>query len=241
MDPVSSRHKISVMSYNLLFNNKSKGQAIEVIEKENADVVMVQEMTHEWHEKLLGAFKLKYPYRYLYPDRGVRGLGVFSKYPMSKKCYVFSDNRKPLAQVVDLNLKGTNLSLVNVHLASPAVALENPDNFLTLYLENYKKRTGQWSRLHNELKNNWGTDVVIAGDFNTMPIEPLYQEITSDYVDADHDWVWWRSATFPNVADKTAILPLDYFFLQGELAVDEFEVIEGGSSDHFAIKAVLTY
>lgn len=241
LNTIKGDNEITVLSYNLLFNNRRKGQAMKLIKEANTDVVMVQEMTDEWHSKLLAVLTSKYPYRYLYPNRGVRGLGVFSKFPLVKKSYVFNDSRKPLAQIVNLNLNGTAITLANVHFASPAVALEDPDNFLSLYLVNYETRELQWSRLMNEIRDNGAPNVVIAGDFNTMPIEPLYQKITSDFVDADDDFLWLRSSTFPNVADKEAFLPLDYFFLKGNLSVHDFEVIPGGSSDHLAIKTTLKY
>ncbi len=55
---------------------------LESLRRSSADVLSVQELTDEWATRLSDKLGRQYPYQYLFPAAGLRGIGLFSKFPL---------------------------------------------------------------------------------------------------------------------------------------------------------------
>lgn len=232
-----TENEVSILTYNLYFKNKYQRQIINEIKKTDADIVVVQELTSAWDRGLKKEIYQKYKHRKTYVNDGTLGLGIFSKYPIESCEYIGTNPKFPINQIGKILVNDKALVVVNSHLASPAKAVENPDNFLFHYKANYQLRTKQWKQLEKYLTNNYkGIPQVIAGDLNTMKIEPLYHEIRHEWKDLFAKKGWGLSHTFPNVAKiPVPVLTLDYVLYRGNIKPIESEVLKGSSSDHFAV------
>jgi endonuclease/exonuclease/phosphatase family metal-dependent hydrolase len=234
----STEVKLSLMSYNLFFKNQSPNQVIKIIKQNNPDILVVQELTPKWRSYLRNTIKKKYPFQKLKAMNGTHGLGVYSKFPIKHSNYLSSSNR-PYAQVCEINILKKNIQIINTHLASPAIAVENPDNFIPLFSKNYQLRVDQFQRINKEKNVKKFDAQIIIGDLNTTKYEPIYRTIRNSWSDLNSTKGSIFNYNFPNTSKVKPIIMLDYIFLRGNISGEEFKVIKGGSSDHLAIKGIV--
>lgn len=238
LDDPESAKEISVMSYNVFFKNGYPKQALHLITASHPDVLLIQELTPAWHQRLLQRFGKQYPYRIAKPLKGTHGIGIYSKYPISQVHYLNNSSHLPIAQSVRLKLENRWIQLTNMHLASPSRAVEHPKQFKKYMEANAKLRISQFDRLKQHVEKYKGktTAQLIIGDANTLPYEPLYRNIRKSYDDIHSRvggaWGW----TFPNTAKVPfPFLRLDYALVKGKVKPISMNVLEGGSSDHLPI------
>ncbi len=234
LDSNSSEKEVSLMSYNLFFKNRSPNQIIQLIKRHNPDILVVQELTPKWKIQLNNSIGSIYQFKRLKSLRGTHGLGIYSKYPIIKSRYIPKKSR-PFAQVVELNIDTKKIQIINTHLASPAIAVENPDRFLSLFKKNTQQRTEQFETINAEIDNNKFNAQIIIGDLNTTVYEPLYRNIQNEWSDLNSTDGSMFNFNFPNTRKLGPIIMLDYIFLRGNVNGEDFKVIQGGSSDHLAI------
>jgi hypothetical protein len=78
-----------------------------------------------------------------------------------------------------LKVQNKTVQLANVHLASPALAIENKDRFFSLYHQNYKQRKSQLEKINNDLlANSDKFDCqLLVGDLNKIEYEPIFKNL----------------------------------------------------------------
>lgn len=228
---------ISVLSYNLFFKNRHHQNIVDEILKTDSDVVLLQELTPNWDSTLKNKIYSKYKYKKKFVHKGTHGLAILSKYPILSNDYIKYKSSLPICQVVKIKFSGKEVIVSNVHFASPASAVENPENFYSLYNKNYKLRKKQWEYLNEYLNEKYpGESKIIAGDLNTMRIEPLYNDMRSKWSDLHVKKGKGLGLNFPNVRSiPFPIITLDYILYQDEIKPSEFKILKGSSSDHLAI------
>jgi len=229
--------ELSLMTYNVYFKNRQPAAVIEKIKAANPDILLVQEMTPKWGKELSRAIGKKYPYTKTIPLKGAYGIGIFSKYKLTNYEVLRHKNKLPYAQIVEFSIKKNTVQLINTHLTSPAIAVENPDNFFPLLLENYRMRQQQLAAINNFVDTQQkNIDVqLLVGDLNTMKYEPLFRLLKKDWVNLyDKVGQGW-GFTFPRTAKIPPLLSLDYILVKGNAQAMEAKVIQGGSSDHLAV------
>ncbi|MBI5547021.1 MAG: endonuclease/exonuclease/phosphatase family protein [Deltaproteobacteria bacterium] len=83
---------------------------------------------------------------------------------------------------------------------------------------------------------------IIAGDFNTLDVEPLYRGITGSFLDVFATAGTGRGATFPSLValPPWPVLRLDYVFTSPKILPLAAERLAQGGSDHVGIWARLS-
>lgn len=229
-------HELTIMSYNVFFKNSYKEQAVQLIREHKPDVLLIQELTPEWHQKLIAKLGKNYPYQMVKPLRGTHGIGVYAKHKLSGVSYVNNSSHLPIAQTVQVHIGGKVVLLTNLHLASPSRAVEHPEYFFKHMEHNAVLRKKQWAKLMLHLEKRKTTTNLVIGDANTLPFDPLYRTMRKSYVDLHQDTNYGFGWTFPNTAKiPFPFLRLDYALGKGELDCTHMQVLEGGSSDHLPI------
>lgn len=227
--------EITVMSYNLFFKNKNYDQSIYIIKKANPDILILQELTPTWASKIDNTLGELYKYKLTEALIGTHGIGIYSKYEISNQEFLSNSTNKPFAQIVNLIIENKSIQLINTHLASPAIAVENIDKFFSLFRANYQIRKEQIINL-NELADNQKYDCqLLVGDLNTLHSEPIFKRLKFKWVNSSNGLLRWLKFNFPNSSKIIPIVTLDYILGRGKLKFIESKVIEGGSSDHLAI------
>jgi len=136
---------------------------------------------------------------------------------------------------VKLTLKDKSIQLINTHLASPAIAVENKDRFLSLFKANYQIRKDQIIHLIKLAENEEYDCQLLVGDLNTLHSEPIFKRLKLKWVNSNYGLLRWMKFNFPHSSKIFPIVTLDYILGRGKLKFIESKVIDGGSSDHLAI------
>lgn len=233
--------QIKVLTYNVFFKNKSPKQSLELIKAANPDIFLIQELTPEWSEHIHAQFRTTHPYTLEIPRKGTHGIGIYSKYTLKHNQTLVNSNKLPFAQIAEASIKGTRVQIVNTHLASPAVAIEDPDQFVSHYCKNYKTRSRQLKMINDAtLNTEQQYDCqLLVGDLNTMKYEPIFKDLMTNWVNTYAKKGAILEANFPNSSRVKPIITLDYILARGHATLLTSEVIEGGSSDHLAILSTL--
>jgi len=233
--------EVTVMSYNLFFKNSSKSQSISIIKKDNPDILFVQELTPLWASELDKSLSKLYKYKLTIPLKRTHGLGIYSKHKISNQHILRNTAKKPFAQIVDLTIKNKTVQLINAHLASPAIAIENKGKFFPLFLQNYKIRKQQISQLntYSKAKETRYDSQILVGDLNTLHSEPIFKRLKLNWVNSNYSILRWMKFNFPHSSKIPTIMTLDYTLARGKVDFLDSKVIKGGSSDHLAISTKL--
>lgn len=231
--------EISLLSYNLYFRNRKPEVIIKQIQKFQPDIIVFQEVTPQLHKVLQKS--LPYPYTAGKPLKGTHGLEIYSKYPISNIRYVNNSNGRPVAQFCQVTINNKTVAISNVHLASPAGAVQSVAHFKKYYKRNYYRRKKQYKEVTDYFKSHYSSceSRIIAGDLNTMRIEPLYKTIRKEWVDSFKKKGKGRGASFPNNQYVPwPYITIDYILIRGNIMPVKSQMLTG-SSDHLGILSKL--
>jgi len=229
------------MSYNLFFKNNRPYQSITVIKNENPDIIFVQELTPKLNSEIDKALGNSYPFKLTKPLSGTYGIGIYSKYKIVNQRFLYNGTNKPYAQIVDLIIHDKTIQLINTHLASPAIAVENKSRFVSLFAKNYQIRKNQIIEINKiaTTENKKYDCQLLVGDLNTIQSEPIFKRLRFKWTNSTNSLYRWMNFNFPYSSKIKPIVTLDYIMGRGKINIKESKVIEGGSSDHLAIKCKL--
>jgi len=231
--------EIKVMTYNLFFKNKNQDQSISIIKEANPDILVVQELTPIWASQLEKHLGETYKYKLTKPLKGTHGIGIYSKHKIRNQNFMNNSANKPFAQIVNLTIEDKSIQLINTHLASPAVAVENKDKFFSLFAENYQIRKEQIIKLNKLAENQKYDCQLLVGDLNTLHSEPIFKRLKLKWINSNNGLLRWMKFNFPHSSKIMPMVTLDYTLGRGKLKFIESKVMKGGSSDHLAIMTKL--
>ena len=185
---------------------------IQYIANSDADIVCLQEYATAKSEKSLTASKIydalsMYPYRSVFYQSSTKfqsfGIAVFSKYPLSNSRMVKYDSDYNGSSVHEVNIKGKKLTLINNHLESFKLTMEDRTRYSSLIKSfssdglgdlkgafeqklgpAFRIRAKQAEAVSEEIKNAKGDYVLVCGDFNDTPISYAHRTIQGDLTDA---------------------------------------------------------
>lgn len=234
--------ELNIVNYNLFFKNNKKSSITSKIKELNPDILVLQEITPSWEMHLKESIGNEYKYYNIKALNGTHGIGIYSKYPLENVQYINNSSKLPVAQIIDVIVGDKKLCLINTHLASPAIAVENPDRFIPLLIYNYNLRVKQYMKIQKSLKildKNYHAKLLV-GDLNTTSYEPLYNKIRNEWCDSNPFPKLNLNGNFPNSSKLPfPLFSIDYILLEGNAISKLFKVIPGGSSDHLGIQSII--
>jgi endonuclease/exonuclease/phosphatase (EEP) superfamily protein YafD len=208
----------------MLFNvNSSTGDwrlASQEISRVGSDILVLQELTDEWLEKLEPVTRI-YPYRVIETRDDNFGIGIFSKVPsLGQEILYLGEAGVPSARM-DLELEGGVVSLVATHPLPPV----SGDRF---FLRNNQlfEVAGYVSAIPNE--------VLLAGDLNITPWSPIWSSFIRDSQLLDSSagrgiCPSWPSSILP------LRIPIDHFLHSKNIVVYSKSVGNPSGSDHLPV------
>lgn len=168
---------LRVMTFNIMWDNRSVDRAVDLIRDVQPDVLFVQELEVE-HLAALGALDGELPYHAPRPRRGVRGVGLWSRYPILAEEAWTATPRTPTWQYAQIAVGQFRVHLVNLHLTAPDPILRDPRRwpFLPIIGVVPRPRAEEAELAATRLRElvATGEPTVAAGDLNMT-------EQTADY------------------------------------------------------------
>lgn len=270
--PKSSENFIRVMTYNVHFfkefgdknNNSIKEQMLNIIRKEQPDIICFQEFfsrqTGEYNFKKLVKEALNTENFYFVPNIDnnyeAMGLAVFSKLPIRETGSIRFDKvtRGNEAIYTDIEFQKKRFRIYNVHFQSINFQPEDYSDFKKATkkidpdvesskriggrLKNaFKKRADQIKviKSHSEACRY---PYVIAGDFNDTPISYavsyMSRGLKNCFKEKGSGFGITYNGDFPN-------FQIDYILTSPHFSVKNYRIINKRLSDHYAIRSDLEY
>jgi endonuclease/exonuclease/phosphatase (EEP) superfamily protein YafD len=180
---------IKVLSANVHANNPDQKPLLDLVARENPDVVFIQELSPAWAEALT-TLQRQYPYSVESARKDYFGMALLSRYPLRN---VLSDDPVdrdiPMIRA-DVEVNGRLVHVVNAHLSSP----ESPSALEARY------RQFPWL---TEYVATVDRPLIVAGDLNCTMWSPLYKRLV-------------RAGRLASVREGRGIMPT-WFWLGGSM------------------------
>jgi len=262
---------IKLLTYNVMYFNVLKKDApgsdppnkiLKYIKESDADIVCLQEFgVAGGGTGFLGLQYIintlnKYPYYYIpsaqYPYRSrLSNLAFFSKFPIvsSRKVSFESDYNE--AFVVELDIRGKRVTLINNHLESNKLTEKERSNYYQLTKDPdtqsldaltqiitkrltpaFKARADQADMISQTIKENKNPYIIVCGDFNDTPISYARYKIKGDLRDAFVDSGFGLGITYNT---HRFLFRIDYILHSNNIKSYNCTVGKLNSSDHYPL------
>jgi endonuclease/exonuclease/phosphatase (EEP) superfamily protein YafD len=222
--PATTGRTLRVASANLLVVNETPEVLAAELERFDADVYFLQELSPDWDEQFerLGFWR-RYPFNRRIDGEDAFGAAIASRLPV-RDLEVFWSADLPQVRGV-LRLDDRDVELVNIHLLPPRTL-----DYTTTY------HKGAEALL--EIVRRFGSrSFIVAGDFNSTPDSDFATRMREVADDAWEAGGRGFGFTWPNGMFSFPPIRLDHVFLSRDLGVLGVRVGEGAGSDHRPVLA----
>lgn len=252
---------IKLMTYNVMSfgylgsHTKSKPHPIlQYVIEQDPDIVCFQEYDPFWLKEQTIRKVLK---RWPYASTKQADLMVFSKYPISSVRRLPIDSRYNGACIMELDIRGRKVTLINNHLESNKISSDERDGYYDLTkdpdkqkLENfthmmfqrlkpaYQVRATQAHVVAQAIRENRNPYIIVCGDFNDTPISYAYRTIKGDLKDA---FVESGSGMGISFNRYRFLFRIDYIFHSKNMKSYRSTVGRLKTSDHYPVCTYLQF
>lgn len=188
----ASQPTLRVLTFNMNGNAPRPDVPIRHIAKQDADLVLLQELSPRHADIINSLLANQYPYRALHPIPGRHGIGILSKYPFQDEGLTRLGSDSTALERVMLDWNGTPIEVLNVHLASTMPGDNVSDTF--------RERETQVRQLVDLLRAS-KLPILLAGDFNMTDTTQTYGWLMKEAQDAHTAAGWGPGLTFPASRD----------------------------------------
>lgn len=229
---------LTVMTYNCLASNRHPEDVIATIEKSQADVVVLQELSRTMATFIGQRLADTYPFRWL-DGAGVSGMGVISRYPLQPLEPITTGYWVGQPQYFTIAFGGQTITILNFHAISPGGV--NP----TRLASNITARE-QTAQVIRQLASQSPGPFLALGDLNASENSRTYRIIRTVLNDGWRAAGWGLGHTFPNsrpTYNQQTLLPglpipaglvrIDYVFYSTHWQAISAQLLDDGQrSDH---------
>ena len=216
--------EITVATVNLQFDNVEHGRAIQWLQQNPADIVLLQEVTPAWADAF-AQVDLPYPYASVATREDPYGIALLSRWPIADvRAADFAADGLPSVVAIVL-VKKTALQVVGLHTHWP----------MSPGLSQSRDRVLDAAASEVAAKE---VDSVLLGDLNLTPYAQAYARLLeqSGLRDAFGDRLWrptWRAGLWP------LALPIDHVLVPASSCVIRTEIGPSIGSDHRPVLVTL--
>jgi endonuclease/exonuclease/phosphatase (EEP) superfamily protein YafD len=212
---------LRVLSINLWLANPVPEETIAYLLSSGADVIGTVETTHRWRERLR-ALDAVYPYHVdctgLIRDCGV---ALFSRQPIRASFTGALEGGFPVVAWGQIDWEGKPLIVAELQVLNPMIGLGRG-----FQVQQGEAMASYFAGL--------GGDVVLMGDFNSVPWGNLQGAFRAGTAFDNRGRI---AFTWPSWAPAIFRLPIDQIFVQGGIAVRDYRAGPGIGSDHLPVRA----
>ena len=212
--------ELRLLVSNVLTRNRAHGAVRRLIEAEDADVVVLQEVSLEWWRALEPVFE-RYPYRECEPRGDNFGIAMLSKLPFEGVEVRWFSSAKPPSIVAEFATSAGPLHLVATHPLSPQGRRPK---------ELCEEQLREVAAFAAQLEGH----VIVAGDLNTTPWTEAFEELLESSGLRDSRRGFGNQATWPTFL-WPAMLPLDHVLVSEGVEVVERRLGPEVGSDHLPL------
>jgi len=210
--------ELTVLSSNLLSRNTHYQAQLDIIEKENPDIIALQEYSPRWDIVLSSQLSNNYPHSITEPIASNFGIAIYSKHPITDGAVeIFSTESFP-AISADIQIGESTVRVMTVHPPPPV-------NKYT-----YSNRNQYMERIALEPEAQDGT-VFVLGDFQATPWTSHFTDMLEEGSLRNASAGFGFNPTWPT-GKIIKQIPIDHILVNSKINVDHFETIHLEGSDH---------
>lgn len=218
---------VKVMSFNVWWRNQNLDRAINIIRQENPDILLLQEVTPDFVDKIRTGWAADLPSGQLnVVADGMLRQAVISRYPLELIKGAYGEGR---VLKVKVNTPGGSMQVWNVHLKQPIF---------------WREHRWQVTTLINDSQHVSGP-LILGGDFNTTDQSEMYRLISRHLHNAHWEAGWGFGFSFPahgptvkGVPILTPLIRIDHLFYNDYLFAHNAQTVtKFGGSDHYPVVA----
>lgn len=249
-EPTTNKTGLKIASYNVaMFNRETSGfmaqDILAEMRRQKVDVLCIQE-----YNEISGDKKNSESYKEYFPYMAVgrQDMVVYSRYPIIGKKTLLFEATNNSAMWVDIDVKGHELRVFNVHLQTTGInrTMHQADKMIARNYDvsnsrllnaiygNYTLglvfRSGQAAMISNECRKS-RYPVILCGDFNDVPYSYTYNTMLGDLVDGFRECGKGFMYTFRGKKP----VRIDYIFHDKHLQGLEYYRSDLTYSDHYPI------
>ena len=196
LHPARPRHRstgeLAILSWNLELGARAGEAAVDGLRGIDADVVALQELGPD-HAAAIEAdpeLRARFPFRELAPRNGVEGMGLLSAYPIVRS-ELLTD---PMAIEAVLDVDGRPVTVISGHPFPGRIRMAGP--LPVSFDPSARDQSLARFRARVDAAIARGETVIVAGDFNTAPTEPAFEQLVAGLADAHAEvglgpgWTW---------------------------------------------------
>ena len=220
--------------------------------KVDADIVLLQEITHDYVDGHLA--KLSHIYRYIsfgsFIEKKRVASGILSKHPIIKvDNFKLADIGIVPQQVALIDIEGNVVSIYNIHLTFPWINIGRDPFFSCIPWPryNYRARSEEIDNLTKLLlgENN---PIIAAGDFNLTSWSDDYKKLTKIVTDAYRSsgkkiGFSWPANRTPSlyIPLATPLVRIDYLFHSSSFQTYNAQFLDKTGSDHLPLLVEIAF
>lgn len=230
--------ELSIMTYNVKFNNGDPDAVLAVIKSANVDVVGLQEVTLEYTNLLDTELSEQYPHRVFANPEYESDVALLSKYPVVELLpFTLSPRRMSLHAVLDV--EGRPIDVLVVHLMPNQYNQLNGQTPWLRTRERFNIRRVEVTDVLIELQRNTANPALLLCDCNLTETSQLYGILDDQLTDVFRAVGWGFGRTAQLGSLPVAIQRIDYIWHTGEFEATAVRLGDAASSDHRPVVATL--
>lgn len=213
----------TVALLNLSISSPEVGEVFAKLDKINADVIALEELSTFWSDTLAQVFKKRYPFQNLQANYNALGIGFLSKYPIIKADTFYFE------------------SVPNLSVTIRAKAFDQPIHLLSTRTEppfsnSTYRRLGKHLDLLSQKVNSFEGNSISVGNLNvvTWSDEVINFLAKTQMLDSRRGFM----TTYPRAPFTLTTLPTDHIFYSGDYKCVYFNNLTSSSERHLGLYAV---
>lgn len=211
---------IKIVMANVWSQNKCYDAVRKLLNKEQPDVIVIEELTPIWEEEL-AYLRAQYPFHIAKSENSNFGIGLWSKYPFKNGSIKYLGNSDVPTITGVLKKDSKEINFIATHPVPPASS------------QQFDMRLSQFKALQKEIQKN-DSPVLLIGDLNAVPSSPIYEILTDSTTLRDAANGFGFSITWPTFFLPLA-LRLDNCLVSEDINVTSYQIGNGIGSDHLPI------
>jgi len=229
--PAASAKAVRLMTYNLNYGNPDPKATLDAIAAEDADIVLLQEITSEWKRALEARFAKQYPHRsYQIQARAAGGLAVLSKHKITSED-LWTPPRGGWFPASRLIVDGPfgALQILNVHLRPNLEGGSWIRGWHTTPPIRRREIEAYWQKIQYDLPT------IVAGDFNDPPDGQAVEYLAKHgmtRVTTSGPTSWHYETVMDGQRKSLLSLDIDHVMIDSHLTAKDARVLDAGASDH---------
>lgn len=232
----------TIMTYNVLGNDRDHESALESILELDPDVIALQEITEGFALELEAKLGPRYPYRRLETATGSQGL--LSRFPIETyQVFELGDPARPMrVQYAEVGVMGRLLGILNAHTHSPGFVRQGVARSLNLPPGLIRKRRDWDMRELLQAIEPLASPLILAGDLNISDQHDWHKRVSERFGDAHREAGWGMGFTrTPLLGSDFPMWRIDFVFYTSEIVALSTTLGEFGGSDHRPLMAELAF